>query len=69
LEHIERVWESSGKSIVGQVPPEQLAKSLGLVSTLVEAAKDKLAWTFVALASRTPTPSLDYPSPFTGADS
>lgn len=57
----EAVW----KVIVGHVGAEDLATSLGLVSTVIGAAKDQLARTYVELASRTKTTAIDYQSLFT----
>ena len=57
----ETIW----KAIVEHVGTKDLATSLGLVSTVIGAAKDQLARTWVELASRTRTTAIDYQSLFT----
>jgi hypothetical protein len=56
----EAVW----KVVVESVPPEQLAQSLGLVGTVLGAAKDSLARAYVSLATKTKSPSLDLSAVF-----
>lgn len=51
----EVVW----KEIVKEIRPENLAQALGLVSTVLGSAKDTLAQTYVSLASKTRSASLD----------
>lgn len=51
----ETVW----KAVVDYTPPEHLAQSLGLVGTVLGAAKDSLARAYVSLATKTKSPSLD----------
>ncbi|HNS39634.1 MAG TPA: hypothetical protein PKJ56_05220 [Promineifilum sp.] len=58
----EGIWNR----IVSQSPPEELAESLGLVSTVLGAAKDSLARAYVSLASQTKAPSLDLSALFEG---
>lgn len=58
--------ESIWKNVVRHTPPEELAEALGLVSTVLGAAKDSLARTYVSLASRSKAPSLDLSALFEG---
>ena len=51
----EAIWST----VCSRQRPEQLALSLGLVSTVLGAAKDALAREYVSLASRTHVQSLD----------
>jgi len=51
------------------VPPERLAESLGLVSTVLGTGKDRLARTYVTLATRTQAPALDLHALFRGTTS
>jgi len=51
----EVIW----KMILEILPPKELGSALGLVSTVLGAGKDELARTYVALASKRRTPSLD----------
>ncbi len=51
----EAVW----KVIVKNMPPDQLAEALGLTATILGSAKDTLAQTYVSLASKTKSASLD----------
>lgn len=58
----EAIWNH----IVSEIPADELAKALGLVSTVLGAAKDSLARTYVSLASQTKAPSLDLSALFEG---
>lgn len=58
----EAMWDY----IVQDTPPNELAESLGLVSTALGAAKDSLARTYVSLASHIKAPSLDLSALFEG---
>lgn len=58
--------EAAWSRLCADLRPEQLELSLGLVSTVLGAAKDALAREYVALASRTHVPSLDMSALFTG---
>ncbi len=58
--------ESIWNHIVANVPPDELARALGLVSTVLGAAKDSLARAYVSLASQTKAPSLDLSALFKG---
>ena len=49
--------------------PEKLAESLGVVSTILGAAKDNLARTYVSLAKKTKVPTLNLQSLFSGSES
>lgn len=51
--------EACWKQIIAEVPATELAQALGLVGTVHGAAKDKLAVTYVSLASQTKSPSLN----------
>lgn len=59
--------EAAWALLCARLQPEQLAVSLGLVSTVVGAAKDALGREYVSLASRTHASSLDMRALFTGA--
>lgn len=58
----EAIWNH----IVSDAPPGELAEALGLVSTVLGAAKDSLARAYVSLASQTKAPSLDLSALFEG---
>jgi RsbRD-like negative regulator of sigma factor len=58
--------EATWTVLCARVQPEQLALSLGLVSTVLGAAKDALGREYVSLASQTHAPSLDLRALFTG---
>lgn len=58
----EAIWNH----IVREVPADELAESLGLVSTVLGAAKDSLARAYVSLAGRSKAPSLDLSALFEG---
>ncbi|HTR82654.1 MAG TPA: hypothetical protein VMM58_13575 [Bacteroidota bacterium] len=58
----EAIW----KRILKNLPAEQFAEALGLVSTVLGAGKDMLARTYVSLASKSKVPSLDLHSLFSG---
>ncbi|KAB2966924.1 MAG: hypothetical protein F9K18_04945 [Thermoanaerobaculia bacterium] len=60
----EQIW----REIVEKVPPSELAETLGLIGTALGAGKDRLAATYVALASRIHTPSLDLRRLFGGTE-
>lgn len=51
----EAVWTQ----VFCELQPDQFAETLGLVSTILGAAKDSLAREYVSLATRTRVPSLD----------
>lgn len=52
---------------LAHVPPERLPETLGVVGTVLGAAKDALAREYVSLAARTHVPSLDLRELFAGA--
>lgn len=58
----EAIWNT----VVANTPPDELARSLGLVSTVLGAAKDSLARAYVSLASMSKAPSLDLSALFEG---
>jgi hypothetical protein len=45
--------------ITKQIAPEKLGEALGLISTVLGAGKEELALTYVALASKTRTQTLN----------
>ncbi len=61
--------ESIWNHIVQNVPPNDLAEALGLVATVLGAAKDSLARAYVTLASKSKSPSLDLSALFEGRTS
>lgn len=61
----ETIWNH----IVTEASPGELAEALGLVSTVLGAAKDRLAQVYVSLASQSKAPSLDLSSLFEGRTS
>jgi hypothetical protein len=58
--------EATWSTLCACLPPDELAFSLGLVSTVLGAAKDALAREYVSLASRTHVRSLDLRALFSG---
>lgn len=60
----EALWQR----IFAEVPPAELAETLGLVATAFGAAKDALAREWVGLATRAHAPSLDLRALFEGTD-
>ncbi|MGZ4332785.1 MAG: RsbRD N-terminal domain-containing protein [Gaiellaceae bacterium] len=58
--------EATWTELCARLQPEQLALSLGLVSTVLGSAKDALGREYVSLASQTHVPSLDLRALFTG---
>ena len=58
--------EAAWAMLCARLQPERLALSLGLVSTVLGAAKDALGREYVSLASQTHAPSLDLRALFTG---
>jgi hypothetical protein len=61
----EAIWNH----IVAEMPAGELAQALGLVSTVLGAAKDALAQAYVSLASKQKVPSLDLSALFAGRTS
>jgi hypothetical protein len=59
----ETIW----KRVAEHLPPDQLAEALGLVSTVLGAAKDALARSYVSLAGQSKAPSLNLSAIFKGA--
>jgi hypothetical protein len=60
--------EALWRRIVQVLPPDEQARALGLVSTVLGAGKDALARAYVSLASRAKAPSLDLRELFRGGD-
>lgn len=59
--------EAAWKALVAEAAPGELPEALGLVATALGAGKDRLAATYVALASRAHTPTLDLRALFAGS--
>lgn len=59
--------EALWKFIVRELPPEELADGLGQVGTVLGAGKDKLARTYVSLATHAQVPTLNMEALFKGA--
>jgi hypothetical protein len=55
--------------LIAEVPAEELAESIGLLSTVLGSGKDRLAREYVSLASRHHVTSLDLSTLFTGTNS
>ncbi len=51
----EAIW----RTVLAELPADEQGAALGIVGTILGAAKDKLACTYVSLASRVPTPTLE----------
>lgn len=60
--------EASWSRIFAELEPSGFAEALGLVSTILGAAKDALARRYVSLATETHTPSLDLQALFAGTE-
>lgn len=60
----ESIWTRATSAL----EPGQLARTLGLVSTILGCGKDALARRYVSLATRTHTPSLDLRALFRGSE-
>jgi hypothetical protein len=60
--------ESIWRRIIGEMSPSELAQALGLISTVLGAAKDTLARTYVSLSSKSKSPSLDLKAMFKGSE-
>lgn len=58
--------EAMWRRVVAAEPPNELAESIGLLSTVLGAGKDALARTYVSLASHRHVPSLDVSALFLG---
>lgn len=61
--------EATWRHVVAVVPPEDLAESIGMLSTVLGAGKDALSREYVSQASRRHVPSLDLSALFGGAGS
>ena len=60
--------EATWSRILDELAPSQLAEALGLVTTILGAAKDELARTYVSLATSAHAPSLDLAALFAGIE-
>jgi hypothetical protein len=60
----EAIWAS----VFAHLAPEEYVEALGLVSTILGAAKDELAREYVVLATQTHVPSLDVRALFAGTE-
>jgi hypothetical protein len=58
----ETIW----KRIIQKLEPGQFAEALGLIATVLGAGKDTLARTYVSMASKSKSPSLDLTELFEG---
>lgn len=58
--------EAAWRHVVQALPPEALAESIGLLTTVLGAAKDALARKYVELASQRKSPSLNLSALFKG---
>jgi hypothetical protein len=58
----EAIW----KRVLEELPPEELAGALGVISTILGMGKDALARSYVSLASSKEAPSLDLRAVFKG---
>ena len=67
LTAINVVEEAVWRTILAEMPPEEQGSALGVVGTILGAAKDKLACTYVSLASKVATPTLDLTELFHGS--
>ena len=63
---INALEEAAWKQVFSELPPEQFAATLGLISTILGAVKDALAREYVSLATRSHAPSLDLGKLFFG---
>lgn len=60
----EAIWGS----VFAHLEPEEYVEALGLISSILGAAKDELAREYVSLATRTHVPSFDVRALFAGSD-
>ncbi len=58
----EAIW----RDVLAHVPAEQQGEVLGVVGTILGAAKDRLACTYISLVARAPTPTLNLTRLFQG---
>lgn len=58
--------EAMWKRVVAAAQPEDLAESIGLLSTVLGFGKDALARRYLSLASRRHVPTLDLSAMFAG---
>ena len=58
--------EAAWKFIMKNLPPVEFGEAMGLITTVLGAGKDALGRTYVTLASKSRTPSLDLHSLFAG---
>jgi len=63
----EAIWKNVLEELDNMTPVE-LGKALGTISTVCGTGKDTLADTYVMLAGKTGTPSLDIEALFKGTD-
>ncbi|HNE82339.1 MAG TPA: hypothetical protein PLG25_00595 [bacterium] len=60
----EALWQR----VIGKINPAILGHALGVISTILGAAKDRLGQTYVALASNRRAPSLNLQALFVGSE-
>jgi hypothetical protein len=58
----EAIW----RAVLAEIPAEEQGEALGAVGTVLGAAKDRLACTYVSLVAKKPTRTLDLGSLFSG---
>ena len=58
--------EAMWRAVLAELPAEEQGAALGIVGTILGAAKDSLACTYVSLATRAPTRTLDLAELFHG---
>ncbi|MGA8245597.1 MAG: hypothetical protein WB797_01715 [Nocardioides sp.] len=61
----EAIWTR----VVNDVPPDELAEAIGLLSTILGFGKDAIARRYVSLASKRHVPTLDLSALFAGTES
>lgn len=60
--------EAMWKRVIADVPPEELAEAVGVLSTILGYGKDALARRYVSLASQRHVPTLDLSALFAGIE-
>lgn len=60
--------EAMWHRVTSEIEPARLGEALGLVATAIGAGKDRLARTYVELATRTRVPALDVSALFRGTE-
>jgi hypothetical protein len=60
--------ESVWRIVLKELPAQEYAEALGLISTVIGAGKDALARKYVSLATKTKSPALDMSRLFSGTE-